>query len=157
MVPAQHPETGESALFVARIYTPEGGPGPYENSTSATVRREARVVRANAEAGAGSEWWHVKNAAGGTLDFRMNYEGAMPQRVQGEARPHSPNDPDFYRIYRYDELMDVVESVPTGVDRVDGYEMRNTIPELGELFDGSEQLVGIAMIPWYSRNVYLPQ
>jgi len=31
-----------------------------------------------------------------------------------------------------------------------------TVPELRTLFDGSEQLVAIALYPWYLRQVSLP-
>jgi len=31
-----------------------------------------------------------------------------------------------------------------------------TVPELGKLFDGTEQIVSVVAIPFYLRNVYLP-
>jgi len=48
------------------------------------------------------------------------------------------------------------KSVPAGVDRVQGYEFRTTVSELAKLFDGSEQLVSISVLPWYVRQVFLP-
>lgn len=39
---------------------------------------------------------------------------------------------------------------------VQGYEFRTTVSELAKLFDGSEQLVSISVLPWYVRQVFLP-
>jgi hypothetical protein len=52
--------------------------------------------------------------------------------------------------------MDVVRSLSAGIDRVQSYEFRVTAAELRELFDGSEQLVSIATVPWYLRQIFLP-
>ena len=155
-VPAKHPQTGESAPFIIRIFGPHEGPGPYKNSVQATVRRQATLRGANFEPGAGSELWEVRDSAGGILEFRMDYQRAVPVRTKGEARPHSNVDPTFFRMYRYDQVMDVVKSIPEGIDRVQSYQLRVTMSELRKLFDGTEQLVGIAMIPWYGRQTFLP-
>ncbi len=155
-VPAKHPQTGESAPFIIRVYGPHEGSGPYKNSVQATVRREATLRGANFEPGAGSELWEVRDSAGGILGFRMDYQRAVPVRTKGEARPHSNVDPTFFRMYRYDRVMDVVKSIPEGIDRVQSYQLRVTMSELRDLFDGSEQLVGIAIIAWYARQTFLP-
>ncbi len=86
----------------------------------------------------------------------MDYQRAVPVRTKGEARPHSNVDPTFFRMYRYDQVMDVVKSIPEGIDRVQSYQLRVTMSELRRLFDGTEQLVGIAVIPWYGRKTFLP-
>ncbi len=156
VVPAKHPQTGESAPFVIRIYGPHEGHGPYKNSVQAMVRREATLQGANLEPGAGSEVWEVRDSAGGILEFRMAYQRAVPSRAKQEGKPHSAVDPTFFRIYRYDQVVDVVQSIPAGIDRVRDYQFRVTVSELGKLFDGTEQLVGIAMIPWYVRQTFLP-
>jgi hypothetical protein len=155
-VPAKHPQTGESAPFIIRVFGPHEGSGPYKNSVQTTVRREATLRGANSEPGVGSDLWEVRDGAGGILEFRMDYQRAVPVRTKGEARPHSNVDPTFFRMYRYDQVMDVVKSIPEGIDRVQSYQLRTTMSELRDLFDGSEQLVGIAIIPWYARQTFLP-
>ncbi len=155
-VPAKHPQTEESAPFIIRVFGPHEGPGPYKNSVQATVRREATLRGGNFEPGAGTELWEVRDSAGGILEFRMDYQRAVPVRTKGEARPHSNVDPTFFRMYRYDQVMDVVKSIPEGIDRVQSYQLRVTMSELRRLFDGTEQLVGIAVIPWYGRKTFLP-
>ena len=155
-VPAKNPRTGESAPFIIRVYGPHAGAGPYKNSVQATVRREATMRGADFEPGTGSESWLVRDQTGGILKFRMNYRRALPTRSKGEARPHSNIDPTFFRMYRYDQLMDVVKSIPDDIDRVQSHHLRVTIKELREMFNGTQQLVGIALVPWYGRQTFLP-
>ncbi len=155
-VPAKNPQTGDSALFIIRVYGPHTGSGPYRNSVQATVRREASTRGAGFDPGTGNEWWLVQAKSGGIMEFQMNYRRALPKRSTGEARPHSNIDPTFFRMYRYDQIMDVVKSIPDDIDRVKGHHLRVTIPELAEMFDGTEQLVGIALVPWYGRQTFLP-
>ena len=50
----------------------------------------------------------------------------------------------------------MVRSIPAGIDRVQAYSLRVTVPELRPLFDGSEQLVSVSLIPWYLREVSQP-
>jgi hypothetical protein len=155
-IPAKHPETGESAPFVIRVYGPHEGPGPYKNSLQATVRRQATLQGEDLEPGTGNEAWEVREGAGGTLTLRMGYQRAVPSRSQQELRPRSAVDPSFFRIYRYDQGVDVVKSVAAGTDRVSDYQLRVNVPDLEGLFDGTEQLVGVAVVPWYVRQIFLP-
>ena len=50
----------------------------------------------------------------------------------------------------------MVKSEPLGIDRVSKDELKVTIPELASMFDGNEQLLGIAAVPWYQRGTYIP-
>ena len=43
-----------------------------------------------------------------------------------------------------------------GVDRVSRVSFKATGDKLGTLFDGSQQLISVTAIPWYSRQVSLP-
>ncbi len=156
VVPARHPDTGDRASFVIRVYSPHGAPGPYKNSVEASVRPDGSFRRADVGGGTGTDAWTVRPAEGGAIDFEVDYRRAVPQRVEKEARRRSAADPDFYRIYRYEQVIDIVRSVPRNVDRVSSLELDVTIPELDPLFDGSERLVGIAVVPWYTRQTYLP-
>jgi hypothetical protein len=157
-IPGKHPQTGESATFVARVYTsnPNGAPGPYKNSVPVTVRMEQTLKGSGLEPPSGSEVWEVRDAGGGTIDLRLQYQRGVAARVKAESKPRSAVDANFFRIYRVDQGLDVVRSVPTGVNRVQQYSLRVTIPELRKIVDGSEQLVSVSLLPWYVRQVSLP-
>jgi len=156
-VPAKHPQTGESRLFVIRAYTSDhaGLPGAYKNYVKATVSREQTLKGENLEQGVATELWEMRSDTG-TLHLRFAYQRGTPSRAKGDLKVYSAVEPDFFRIYRVDRGVDVVKSVPAGVDRVQGYEFRTTVSELAKLFDGSEQLVSISVLPWYVRQVFLP-
>jgi hypothetical protein len=157
-IPGKHPQTGESAIFVARVYTsnPNGAPGPYKNSVPVTVRMEQKLSGSGLESATGSEMWEVRDASGGIIDLRLQYQRGVAARVKVDAKPRSTVDANFFRIYRVDQGVDVVRSVPTSVDRVQQYSLRVTIPELRTMLDGSEQLVSVSLLPWYTRQVSLP-
>jgi hypothetical protein len=98
----------------------------------------------------------VRATAGGALELQFDYRGGVPARAKTEAKVYSNVEPNFFRIYRVDQGSDVVKSVPDGIDRVKNYQLRVGIAELGKLFDGSEKVVSIAVLPWYLRQVFLP-
>lgn len=158
VVPAKHAQTGEESAFVTRIYTTDHGgiPGPHKNSVKADVRRELVLRGENLAPGAGSDHWEMKEASGGTIVVRLANQRSLPALARTEQKPRSSVDPNFYRIYRVDQGAEVVKSVPAGVDRLQSYEFRSTVPELSKVFDGSSQLVSITAIPWYVRQVSLP-
>ena len=154
--PGVHTKTGEFAFFVTRIYWPYDDPHDYKNAVKATVHREATIKNAASESGAGSEMWKVQDNDGGILEFQMNYQRGVTKRVKSEFKVRSSVDPEFIRIYHDDYSSDLVKSIPAGIDRVQNYKFRTTIPELRKMFDGSEQLIAIMVNPCRVRKVFLP-
>ncbi|MCB1431191.1 MAG: hypothetical protein KDK75_01830 [Alphaproteobacteria bacterium] len=55
--------------------------------------------------------------------------------------------PEFSRIYRYDQLVDVAMSKPAGRRLAGAYKFRSKISELQGLFDGSEETIAILDVP----------
>ncbi len=157
-VPARNAATGELAPLVIRTF--EGDPkavppGTYKNDVPATVRREQALKGAGVEPGSGSEAWEARDAAGGALELRLQYQRGALRRVKTETRPRSAVDPGFSRIYRIDQGVDIVKSVGLGIERT-SYQLRVSAPELRKLFDGTEEVVFISVVPWYLRQVSLP-
>jgi hypothetical protein len=90
------------------------------------------------------------------IDFHVGYERALPMRAKQVQKIYSGAEPTFYRIYKSDYLVDLVMSVPAKIDRSKDYHFKVSMPELATLFDGTEQVVAIALFPAYVRNVFLP-
>jgi hypothetical protein len=65
-------------------------------------------------------------------------------------------NPDFSRIYRYDQLVDLAMSQELGKPLDGSVSLSSSIPELSGIFDGSESLMAIMDIPVYTRQVFLP-
>jgi hypothetical protein len=69
---------------------------------------------------------------------------------------YSGAKPGFYRIYRYTQATDVLRGAGTAAERLKSFTFKGEGPKLASLFDGSEQLISITAIPYYSRQVFLP-
>lgn len=156
VTPASRAGSDETRTYVTRIYITDASLNPYKNSVDAEIGRTASYAAVGNAAASGSENWSVKAGAGETMSFRMEYIGGTPSYAEREGRPYSNVEPDFHRIYRYKQLSDLVMSVPAGVDRVEEHSFSTSIAELAPMFDGSEELIGIIRIPFYTRKTYLP-
>ena len=147
-------KTGEPGIFVTRVYWSLDDPGSFKNGVKAEVSRWATIKAS--DSGTGSEMWNVVNSAGGIVEFRMDYQRALPTRTEREFEARSSVDPDILFKFRDTYATDVVKSIPAGIDRVKNFKFRVTIPELRKMFDGSEKLVGISMNPSRVRQRFLP-
>ncbi len=153
LAPATHPGTGGRATFMLRIYTahPASVPGRFRNSVRASV------WRARSEAGTGlravcTERFVLRPDGGGSVDLSLRYEPAVPIRQSWPTIMRSAADSSVVRHYRSEALVDVVRSLPAGIDRVEEYDLHITVSELGDVFDGSERLVSLAVVPWFIRQ-----
>jgi hypothetical protein len=158
VVPARNPTTGAAGLMVVGGVAahPDGAPGAYKNYTPAQVKQQRTLRTDGSGPGSAEEMWQVRDATGGTLNLRFDYDRALPVRVKVESKIYSAVEPTFFRIYRVEQGVDVVKSAVTGTDRVRGYQFNSTLGAFAKLFDGNERLVSITTIPWYVRQVFLP-
>jgi hypothetical protein len=157
-VPVKNSQTGETGPASLRGFnsSSDGVPGFYKTAVPATVRREISVRGDGVEPGMVTESWEMHNPAGGTIQVNIQYQRGTPTRAKGEAKPRSAVDFNIWRIYRFDQAVDVVKSVPAGIDRVKSYQLKVNVPEFSKLFDGSEQVVSISSVPVYTRQTLLP-
>jgi hypothetical protein len=103
--------------------------------------------------------WEVQEARGpGGLELRLRFlrQLSTQTRESGEAQLLSARDPALWQHHKFEAVAEVDKSVPEGTDRVQEYRFRLTGPKYRELFDGSEQLIGISMAPWHLRQVFGP-
>jgi hypothetical protein len=159
-VPARYPQTDQMASIILGGWAsnPANVPGFYQVYRQAAVRVE-QVIKGEAEAEEVTDVWEVRDAVGhGGLELRRQSRRtiATRKRERGEAQARSAKDPDLWHRHRFDAATDMVRSVPEGIDMVQQYTFRLTAPEYRELFDGSEQLVGIVAAPWHIRQVLTP-
>ncbi len=157
-VPVKPTQTGEMAFLITGGFTADSQdvPGPYKNYVRATIRREQTHKEANLEAAVVEDFWEVRDARGGAIELRVQYQSALPSRAKAEQKIYSAVEPSFSRIYRIETATDLLKSIPAGINRVQNYQLRVTVPELSKLVDGTEQLVGISSIPLYVRQIFLP-
>jgi hypothetical protein len=143
-------ETRGTMLFAIYTSAATGVPGPYGVSAHANANMERRVRVDQAEANV-EESWQFQAPDGNSLELQIQYVRGAPTPAKGEALLYSAAKPDFYRIYRFEQSADEVGSA-----RVKNVVLKGSGPKLAPLFDGSERLIGVTSVPWYTRQTYLP-
>jgi len=144
-------------MVVTGLSTPPNVPGAYGNYAlaNATVDRHVHIDPAgtsNIE-----ESWEFKDDDGAAIQLELQFVRGVAARSKAELMPHSGIKPDFYQIYRIEQAADVVRSTATGVDRAQKYAFKAAGTKLSLLFDGSERLISITSLPFYARQVFLPE
>ena len=155
-VPAKNEATGKGGFVVTHVYISDGTINPYSNTVASEVTHTVAkrgVDNAPLEI---EEEWEIKPSTGGEIEVEVTFSRGLPGQVSSSSDIYSNVEPDFYRIYKYNQFADLVHSVPAEVDRVSDLEVEVDVPALSSMFDGSEQLIGIINLPWYWRETWLP-
>ena len=158
-VPVRQTGTENTAQLIIGGITddPAGAPGPFGNWLAATQASMERSTKsAMGEPLTGSEDWVFEAAGGEHFEVHLTYERAPTRRSQSEPRFYSASDPSFYQINRVEQNLDIMENVTTGVDRVSEYEFQGGGGMFATLFDGTEKLLSVDAIPFYTRSIYTP-
>jgi hypothetical protein len=148
-----------SIIFDGFASNPANVPGFFQVYRAATVRMEHTIRGHAPDVEEVTNVWEVQEAEGpGRLELRLQSRRQLTAQTweRGETRLLSAKNPALWQLHKFEAVAEVVKSVPEGVDRVQEYRLRLTGPEYRKLFDGSEQLIGISMTPWYVRQVFAP-
>jgi hypothetical protein len=145
------------SMSITGLSSPAGyAPGPYKNSVTAksTVVRTLRTD--DQDVSTAEEAWRFEGESGDSIELDLEFVRGMAVRSKLETTVHSAPHPDFYRIYRVEQAADAIRGAD-GTDRVQRYLFKASGPFLSTVFDGSEQLVSITSLPWFSRQAFLPE
>jgi hypothetical protein len=153
LAPAAHPGSEEQSVFMLRVYSAHQAsiPGRFRNAAPASVWREHSEVGTGLRAVC-VERFVLHPDGGGVVDLRLRYERGTPVRQAWPTTMRSAADPAIVRLYDSEALIDIVHSIPAGIDRVEEYRLHVAVPELQDLFNGSEHLVSLAAVPWFLRR-----
>lgn len=155
VIPGKNIETGKKATFISRVYAPSEGAGTYKVSVPAIVSHSLALSGTGAEPLSGRHDWNISHD-GGEIAIGFDYKGAVPKRKTSESILSTPADASVARIYRYDQLTDVMFSPAKGIDRTSNVTVKVSIPELTKMFDGTATLIGLSDRPFYTRTTYKP-
>ncbi len=157
-VPAANPENGKSGAIVLRIFTANSQdiPGAYKTNLLASVSRQFSYSGQDMAFGVAEDKWLVQAQGRADIRLEIRYRKSLPSRADREFDVYSSVEPDFFRIYRVDQGTDIVMSKPANIDRLLDYDLRVNVPEFKDVFDGTEELISVAILPWYVRKVFLP-
>lgn len=143
-------------LYMLRIHTTNPESDPYGVAKPAEVGRE---LRRSGSAIAGrdvSDDWSILPSGGGEMRFSLRYKTGTRSFAPGEALPYSTVNKEFFRVYRYQQMVDLVMSDAVGKPISGEFQLTSSVPEFSEIFDGTEKTVAILDVPVYVREVYLP-
>ena len=155
-IPSKKTATGEAVGMVVGGFILEAGvPGPYFNFSAAkiSVNRQSHNVDGKSII---DESWDIKGSDGNALEVALQFERSALARGKVETKIHSGAKPEFYRIYKFEQATDVVRSVSMGLDRATKFSIKASGPKLSPLFDGTQQVISITSVPYYSRTIYVP-
>jgi hypothetical protein len=89
------------------------------------------------------------------MEVDLRYARSTPTRQVTVTNVYSGAIARYYRIYRTDQGVDVMRGVGLA-DRVESVLFRTTGARFARIFDGREQLISVAAIPWHVRDVSTP-
>jgi hypothetical protein len=155
-VPARNTESGQVSTMAVMGISPEGA-GAYGVYETATVSRVERTSSGTGEDnGRGREQWEFVSAGGNRLAVTVAYRRGPATRARAETRIRSAKTPDFTRTYRIEQATDLVRSTVTNVNRLDEWKFEASGPRLGTIFDGTETLLSVTLVPSYVREISIP-
>ncbi len=154
LIPAIHAESQDSATFILRALTanPEAAPGRYRVAALASAWR-ARTMAGEDEQTTVTDKI-LLNADDGGVGLQLEYDAGVPMRTQWSTTVRSVVDSGLARTYRSDALVDVVYSEPAGIARARDVRLNVTDALMRDLFDGSERIVSVAVVPWFFREEF---
>jgi len=160
IVPSKNAKTGEVANMIVGGYStdPLGSPGAYKvyGPGTVSVDRTERGAAGTLDAKV-DENWVAKGQDGNELDLRVSFTRGVPALSSFDVHNYSAADPAFYRIYRGEQVVDVLRSVNTGVNHVQTIELKaKGSGKLAKALNGSEKIIAITALPFYKRLTFLP-
>lgn len=91
------------------------------------------------------------------IGVEITYADTASRVYAGEMRVRCPNDPAYRRVYSNEEIQHVILNVNAKVDLTRSLSYRVQASELDELFDGSERLMSIVIVPASVRAVHVEE
>lgn len=143
-------------MYVLRILTTVPERNPYGVATAADIARTKSLSGPANGARVSSDEWRVMPSEGEELVIALDYTTGKRGWTPGELFPYSAANPDFSRIYRYDQMVDLVVSSALGKPSSGEFSLTSNVSELGAIFDGSQEIIAVMDVPVYVRKVYLP-
>ena len=154
-IPVKHTDPSIQAYMIFGGLSP-GGPGPYATNVKSTTTVE-RKLSSESNKRMTEESWDLVGEDGSTVSLKMRYEAGQIDKHKAAIRNYSQRKPEFSRIYRYEEAEDIVFRSDADAKRLQKFSFSGRGGVLNEIFDGNERLVSLSAIPWFSREVFLPQ
>ncbi len=145
-------------MVVFGIVVPEVAPGAYGVYVPGKAAIERKITSGADGKLTADETWEIKTADGNAIEAQLQYERGATTKSKVEQKVYSGAKPEFFRIYRVDQVTQIARSTATGGGpRHEGFVQGVRSDQLGALFDGSEQLISVTSIPSYVAHDFPPR
>ena len=156
-VPVTGPAGASGQMIIGGLTSAaEDAPGFFGSSLPASKSSVQRSVTSAGDKTIRDETWSFAAAGGETFELHVKLEAAPVARGQSETRFFDPRNPSLYQTFKVEQVLDIARNATTGVDRVSEYAFKGGGGKFAKLFDGSEKLLSVDSIPWYSRLISQP-
>ncbi len=143
-------------LYVMGILTTVPERNPYGVAVDAEIERSLSTEGPANGGRQTADDWRISTSDGSELRFTLSYTSGKRGWSTGEAFPYSAATPGFSRIYRYEQLVDLVASTGLGKPPSGEFSLTGSVPELADILDSPLEIVAVTDVPVYVRKVYLP-
>jgi hypothetical protein len=155
-VQARRGESGQAGTMMVAGISPDGA-GSYGVYQNATLARVERTGSGQAEDGSrAEEIWEMASAGGDRVVLRLRYRRSVAVRRQSMSTIRSGRNPEFTRTYRVVQVSDALGTPGDADRRIEALSFAASGPLFSKIFDGSETLVSVTAVPWYTREIFIP-
>ncbi|MFH6786101.1 MULTISPECIES: hypothetical protein [Methylobacterium] len=158
-IPAKNDKTGEPGFMVSGGFVSDAStaPGAYGLYAPASVTM-AKTSRSDGDAAtAVTEQWRIRSEKGDRIDFDVGYDRGTGNWAHAEPHVYSALHPEFYRIYKVDQVTEIVHTTAQGGKKAKEVKLSADGPQISRFFDDKSQLVAVISYPAYYRKIYLPE
>src|SRR5882672_38316 len=147
-------------IFIDRVDITKPDGSPATPGSNQLVYLAVPIKRSSGGAGKptlSEEVWEFAAASGEHMEVRLKYERAAARKTSNEVKFFSSTTPSFYQIFKIDQGLDIMRNATVPVrDRVTEFSYKAGGGKIAPLFDGTEKVVSIDALHWYTRGVYQP-
>jgi hypothetical protein len=147
--------TGQMLVF-GLTANPKEAPGPFGVYEAATTHHMQRSTTADAQTQT-EENWELTAASGEHMELHLKYERGVARQGSSETKFFSAANPSTYQIFKVEQGLDIMRNATITVpDKVKEFQYKASGGKIAKLFDGTERVLSIDHLPWYSRGIYQP-
>ncbi len=157
-VPVNGPAGATGQMIIGGLTSnTDDSPGPFNNYIATSAASVQRSVAADGAKVIRDETWKFTAQSGEFFELHVKLEAApTPKSAPSETRFFDPKTPSTYQTFRVEQVLDIARNATTGVNRVSEYSFKGGGGAYKSLFDGTETLLSVDSIPWYSRTISTP-
>ncbi len=158
-VPVNNGAGGKTGQMIigGLVSSAEDAPGPFKNYIAANATSMKRTVSTVNGKTFREEDWKFSAPTGENFEIHVKLESApIAKSPPTDTKFYDPANPDSYQTFRVEQVNDISRNAQTKADRVSEYSFKGGGGKYASLFDGTEVMLSVDSIPWYSRTISTP-